>query len=262
MAISLYIDRPSPLQRRHPLTKLMAMIGFFFAAFLTDRPHFLLPLTLLIATLILWSHAAANVRRLRTLFLMVPTMAFVVWALFYEGGQPWLHLGPLTLSREGLELAAAMAIKLVTFLAIGTLFLSTTTIEEFSHALIQIGVPYRFGFTITLAFRLVPVFVDSAITVVQAQRSRGFDFERGNLIERVRRYVPVIVPVFIGALRRADGMAMALEARGFQRRTPRTSFRRYRMTWGDGLALATTLAIATVYLMIWQAGWSSLSSPF
>ena len=76
--------------------------------------------------------------------------------------------------------------------------------------------PYKLGFTMTLAFRLVPVFLDAAVTVVQAQRCRGFNFDEGNLVQRARRYVPVIVPVFMGALRRADGMAMALEARGFQ----------------------------------------------
>ena len=99
------------------------------------------------------------------------------------------------------------------------LFLSVTRIEEFAYALTRLGLPYKVGFTMTMAFRLVPVFVDAAATVVQAQRCRGLDFERGRLWQRMRRYVPVIVPVFMGALRRADQMAMALDARGFQART-------------------------------------------
>ena len=66
----------------------------------------------------------------------------------------------------------------------------------------------------SLAFRLVPLFMDSALTVVQAQSLRGYDFNQGNLLERMKRYVPAVIPVFMGALRRANNMAMALEARG------------------------------------------------
>ena len=63
----------------------------------------------------------------------------------------------------------------------------------------------------------MPLFIDSALTVVDAQRLRGYDFDAGGPFERVRRYVPVIIPVFMGALRKANNMAMALEARGFGR---------------------------------------------
>ncbi|HYD48017.1 MAG TPA: energy-coupling factor transporter transmembrane component T, partial [Terriglobales bacterium] len=108
-----------------------------------------------------------------------------------------------------------------------------------------------------------PVFVDSALTVIQAQRSRGFAFERGNLLERGRRYVPVIVPVFIGALRRADGMAMALEARGFQRRTPRSSYGRYLWQVADGAVIAVSVGVAGGYFVLWQLGHTSAAMvPF
>ena len=263
MALTLYVEPPGPVHRRHPVAKLMAMIGFFFAAFLTDRALLLLPLAAAVALLLAVSGGLTNVRRLRLLFAMVFTMSFVVWSLFFEGGRPWLSLGPLGVSREGVQFALGMAVKLVTFLAIGVLFLSTTTIEEFSYALVRLGVPYRFGFTLTLAFRLVPVFVDSALTVIQAQRSRGFAFERGNLLERGRRYVPVIVPVFIGALRRADGMAMALEARGFQRRTPRSSYGRYLWQVADGAVIAVSVGVAGGYFVLWQLGHTSAAMvPF
>src|SRR5690606_36584454 len=136
-----------------------------------------------------------------------------------DGQPPLLTWGPLHVSRTAPVFALGMALKLETFLAAGMLFLSTTRIEEFAYALTRLGMPYAVGFTMTLAFRLVPVFIDAALTVVQAQRCRGLDFERGSFVERVRRYVPVLVPVFMGALRRADQMAMALDARGFQRAT-------------------------------------------
>src|SRR5206468_3272179 len=105
------------------------------------------------------------------------------------------------------------------------------------------GLPYTIGFTLTLAFRLVPVFFDAALSVVQAQRCRGLEFGRGGLVARLRRFVPIIVPVLIGALRRADRMAMALELRGFNSGRPRTTYLRARAGRAD--VLAGPLAVAS-----------------
>src|SRR6185369_11616001 len=104
------------------------------------------------------------------------------------------------------------------------------------------------------AFRLVPVFLESALTVVDAQRCRGLDFARGPLHRRIARYVPVIVPVFIGALRRADQMAFALEVRGFGSGRPRTGLPRPPANAGDWLLVAIASAIAIAYLALWVAG--------
>lgn len=256
MALTLYIEPQTALHRLHPVTKLVAMLCLFFSAFFTDQPLALLPLTAVVAGLLWIAGAGPNVRRLRVLFVLVFVMAFVIWTFFYRRGTPIFAFGYLQVSAAALEFALGMAMKLTTFLAIGILFLSITTIEETSHGLVQLGMPYKLGFTITLAFRLVPVFVESAFTVIQAQRSRGFDFERGRLHERIRRYVPVIVPVFIGALRRADGMAMALEARGFQRRLGRTIYAPYRFTAADLITLSVATAVAFSFLWLWKAGYS------
>jgi energy-coupling factor transport system permease protein len=164
-----------------------------------------------------------------------------------------LALGPVVVSRTAPWFGLGMAIKLDLFLGSGILFLSVTRIEEFAYALTRLGLPYKVGFTMTMAFRLVPVFVDAAATVVQAQRCRGLDFEHGSLWQRARRYVPVMVPVFMGALRRADQMAMALDARGFQAPGARTVLRPYRFTVRDGVvALALAAMVATYLWLSWR----------
>jgi energy-coupling factor transport system permease protein len=99
-----------------------------------------------------------------------------------------------------------MATKLSTFLATGALFLSTTRIEEFAYAFTLLGLPYRISFTLTLAFRLAPLFLESALTVIQAQRCRGLDVHQGNIFQRLRHYVLVLIPVFMeAATRRSNG---------------------------------------------------------
>src|SRR5215470_15999568 len=224
MPLFLYIDRLTIIHRLHPMVKVGGMLCLFVAAFVTEQPLLLAPLAAIVLTLIIVAGGLPNVRRLRMLFVLVFVMTFLIWSIFFRGGVPLIAWGPLSISGAGLRFALGMAIKLATFLGVGVVFLSTTKIEEFAYALTRVGMPYKVGFTMTLAFRLVPVFLDAAVTVVQAQRCRGFNFDEGSLLQRMRRYVPVIVPVFMGALRRADGMAMALEARGFQSAQPRTQF--------------------------------------
>jgi energy-coupling factor transport system permease protein len=138
------------------------------------------------------------------------------------------------------------------------LFLSTTRIEEFAYAFTLLGLPYRIGFTITLAFRLVPLFLEAAFTVIQAQRCRGLDIHRGHLLQRLRHYVLVLIPVFMGALRRADQMAIALEVRGFNSGRPRTSYQRVPWRLGDTIAFFSVLGITIVYLSLWQAGYGRI----
>jgi len=243
MALSLYRQRPTWLHRRHPVAKVVAMAALFVAAFLLDNPLALGPLLTLV--LIVAASAGALPVLYRMRWLMIPVFVFttVIWTVFYRApaGLPADHVTAL---RFGL----GMACKLETFLATGFVFLATTTIEEFAYALASLGVPYRAGFVLTLAFRLVPVFLEAALTVRDAQRCRGLDFTRGTLRERTARYVPVIVPVFIGGLRRADQMAFALEVRGFSSGRSRTSLPRPAIAGADVMlmVLAASVMLATV----------------
>src|SRR5947209_18307643 len=180
------------------------------------------------------------------LFVLVFVFSLVVWTLFYGG-------------RFGATYACFLyglstAIRLDTFLAAGILFLTTTRVEEVAYALGRLGVPYTVGFTLTLSFRLVPVFFDAALAVVQAQRCRGLELGRGGIVARLRRFVPILVPVLIGALRRADRMAMALELRGFNPGRPRTTYLRAQ-AGGAGAVAGAVLAVTTVaYVALWGTG--------
>ena len=258
MSLFLYIDHPTALHRLNPIVKVLGMLCFFVAAFVTQAPAAALPVAVAMCGLITAARAWRNVWRLRVLFVMVFIMTFIIWTLFFRGGVPFFSWGPLHVSTAALRFALGMAIKLDTFLGVGIVFLSTTKIEEFAYALTRVGMPYKLGFTMTLAFRLVPVFLDSAATVVQAQRCRGFNFDEGNLLQRMRRYVPVIVPVFMGALRRADGMAMALEARGFQANTQRSTFEHFTFRRSDALALLMAIAVAVAYVVLASFGYTSV----
>jgi energy-coupling factor transport system permease protein len=252
----LYLDNDTWLHRLHPLVRLGGMMALFISAFVVERPAWQVPLVVGLAALLAGTGSLVNVWRLRLLFGLVFIMTLLIWTFFYgpDGQPPLWSWGPLLVSQTAPIFGLGMALKLESFLGAGILFLSVTRIEEFAYALNRVGVPYKLGFTMTMAFRLVPVFMDSAAVVVQAQRCRGLDFERGSLWQRALRYVPVMVPVFMSALRRADQMAMALEGRGFQSPNRRTTLERHALRAVDVIAALVLLAVASGYLWLWHRG--------
>lgn len=248
MRVNLYLDGRTVLHRLHPQVKVAILASTFVAIYGVDEPLLVLPAMLLIAALLALAGAAPNVRRFAPILIAVPIVTFVMWSLFYGYGA-----AAAPPRAEAMRYAAGMALKLESFVAASVLFLSITRVEEFTDALRGLGVPYRVSFVVAMAFRLVPLFLGSALSVVAAQRARGLDFDRGSLAERLRRYMPVIVPVFMGALRRADAMSMALESRGFGREAARATFVRSRFTSADRAAAAVIVVLVAIYL------WASIS---
>lgn len=246
MTLALYVPTPSPLHRLHPLTKVAGFVALMLAAFLVTAPGDLMALAAVVAALLAMAGAGPLVRRFRTLFVVVFLFTVLVWTFFFRT--------VLVPTRTGFAFGIATGLRLDTLLAMGLLFLATTRVEEVAWALDRLGVPYTAGFTLTLAFRLVPLFFDAAATVVAAQRCRGLRLDEGGVVTRLRRFVPVIVPVFVGALRRADRMAMALELRGFNSGRPRTSFVRATAGARDAAAAGVACAIAVAAVLRWLAG--------
>ena len=246
MPLTLYVPANGTLQRLHPVTKLVGLLAFIVAAFVVDRPLVLLPLSAAVFALLVPAGGLPNVRRLWFMFVLVFVFSLLVWTLFFHG-----RFAP---SWNGFFYGLSTAIRLDTFLAAGIVFLTVTRVEEIAYAIGRLGMPYTVGFTLTLAFRLVPVFYDAALAVLQAQRCRGLELSRGGVVRRLRRFVPVLVPVLIGALRRADRMAMALELRGFNSGRPRTVYLRARAGAADAVAGTLAGATAAVYVVLWATG--------
>jgi energy-coupling factor transport system permease protein len=251
---SFYLDRDTVVHRLHPLSKVAAAAGFFVAAFVLERPIVLWPFPAFLLIVAWLAHATPNLWRLRFLLLGLPLGALTIWSLFYPAGEPIFAAGPLRISRDGMLFGLGMALRLATFLLLNVVVLSTTRVEELTAALTRLGLPYRVGFTLTLAFRLVPVFAVAAGTVLQAQRLRSLEDEPPGRFARLRRAAPVLIPVFMGALRRADQMAVALEMRGFALPGRRGGILQFNFAWRDVLALAVALAAPLAAIALRVAG--------
>jgi len=260
MQTSLYLDRGTWIHRLHPAVKLFALFIMFWSVFWVDHPLALMPVAIVMVLLAQASGSWPNFYAFRWFLILMIPPTMLEWMAVYHAGAPVVNLWVIHLSRQALLFGFGRGLRLALLLSTSILFLSTTTIEEFTTSLVTFHVPHRVAFAMSLAFRLVPLFMDSALTVVQAQSLRGYDFNQGNLLERMKRYVPAVIPVFMGALRRANNMAMALEARGFGLSITPTSFIEYRIERRDIIALIALIAIGTAYFILYYTGYAAISA--
>ncbi|HZP45157.1 MAG TPA: energy-coupling factor transporter transmembrane component T [Candidatus Binataceae bacterium] len=259
MLTSLYLDRASAIHRLHPVVKLFGLFVVFWSVFWVDRPLALVPIAVLLILAAQVAGAWPNFYAFRWFLILMIPPTMIEWMAVYRQGPPLIDFWFIHLSGAALRYGFGKGLRLAELLAASILFLSTTTVEDFSQSLINLRIPYRVAFAMSLAFRLVPLFMDSALTVVQAQRLRGYDFDQGNVFERLRRYVPAMIPVFMGALRRVNNMAMALEARGFGAGVRPTNLSAYSMTRRDVVACALLIVIGTVYFLLYLYGYGAVT---
>lgn len=153
-----------------------------------------------------------------------------------------------------LTLSLAFMLRFFAIMSAFSFFFMTTSADDLGLALEQVHVPYVISFTFTTAVRLVPTMAIDAQTVVDAQRSRGLELDKGNFMKRVRNYIPILIPLIISAIRRSVELAEALESRGFGGSEKRVPIATLKMRWADYLAVAAAVvgvAAATyVYLYV------------
>ncbi|CEI74401.1 MULTISPECIES: energy-coupling factor transporter transmembrane component T family protein [Romboutsia] len=178
---------------------------------------------------------------------------FVINVFFLPGDVIW-SFGFLRITSQGLEQAIFMAIRLI-FLVVGTSLLTLTTtpmdltdgIERLLNPLNKVGFPvHELAMMMTIALRFIPTLLDETDKIMKAQMSRGADFESKNLINRAKNLVPLLVPLFVSAFRRAEELAAAMEARCYRGGYNRTKMKQAIMTKADYVANG----IQIVYLVI------------
>jgi len=196
----------TPIHRLDPRTKLLISCAFFTAFLYTE----LLPLVIiLLAQIPLVIVARIHREWLQTLkggaFLAV--MIFVINVL--TGSQVTYSL--------------AMVLRFLILISAFSVFFLTTMPDDLGAALEKMGVPYDYCFMFTTAVRYVPVLATEALTIIDAQRSRGLEMEKGNFIRRVKNFIPVLIPLLVNSIRRSLEMAEAMEARSWGAVERRTS---------------------------------------
>ncbi|PVX23836.1 MAG: hypothetical protein CW716_11190 [Candidatus Bathyarchaeum sp.] len=230
---------------------LFAMAIMFFQ-FLALTVLFFLPLPLVFL-------ARVNRQWLRSLrgaafFAIIIFATNFIIAFFYPSSDIPNITGPIDTPMEYFALferAAAMTLRFIVLIASFSVFFLTTSPDHLGLALQQSHVPYEFCFAFTTAVRFVPVLADEAQTIMDAQKARGLELESGNLLKRIRNYIPILIPLIVNAIRRSLELAEAMESRAWGASDKRTNLYKLNLKRADIILVIITVLILVLALYVW-----------
>jgi len=148
------------------------------------------------------------------------------------------------------ERAVALTLRFVVLVESFSVFFLTTSPDHLGLALEQTHVPYEFVFAFTTAVRFVPVLAEEAQTIMDAQKARGLELERGNFLKRIRNYIPILIPLIVSAIRRSLELAEAMESRAWGATKKRTNLYALKMHRGDIALVAFTIIMLTTAIYV------------
>ena len=194
--------------------------------------------------------------------LFIVLFTFVLNVFFQTGGEVIFRLGFVKITDEGLRLAFFLAARLILLVICSQLLTLTTSpialtdgLESLMRPLKKIHFPaHEIAMMMSIALRFIPTLMDEANKIMKAQMARGADFESGNLVQRAKAMVPLLVPLFVGAFRRAEELALAMEARCYHGGEGRTALRVLRMHSADWVTLLLFAALAAGIIVLAKFG--------
>lgn len=254
ITIGQYYPTGSLIHQLDPRTKILATFLFIIGLFIINNFFSYTYVVGFVFGVLLISKIPIQyvVKGLRPLLVII-ILTFIINALMTKGTILY-SIGPLNVTKEGLHQALFMALRLI-LLVIGTSILTLSTspialtdgIEHLLNPFKRIGVPaHELAMMMTIALRFIPTLLEETDKIMKAQMARGADFESGNIINRAKSLVPLLVPLFISAFRRADDLAMAMEARCYRGGMNRTRMKELKMKKKDIVALGITAVLIAV----------------
>jgi len=243
--VDLYTESDTFLHRMDPRVKIVAVLMLSLLAFLLTNLIYLLLLLAFILLLVYLSRATFS----RTMFalkfvLRLMVLIVVLWPIFDRSGSPVLvSLGPLEITEPAIWRGITSAVRVGCLATVWYILMFTTSQRDLVMALVKFGLRFDYGLTLAISLRFFPTFLATIESITDAQRARGLELERGNLLKRSRNYVAVLVPAIVSALRTADTLSLALQSRAYGARLDRTYLREIRMRASDYVALSVMMIL-------------------
>ena len=249
-----YVVGNSLIHRLDPRTKLISCSLIITAVLINYRWYFLLFYTLLITMAILLSGIKPklifrSLRKIRYLLLLT----FVFQAILTTG-DPLMHIGRLSVTREGIALGTGTIFRLLIFYLCSNLLIMTTStiklaagIESLLSPLTYLKIPvHHFSMIISTSLRFIPTFIEEANIITNAQKSRGAQFSSKNLITRLKSNIAIMIPLLAASLQRAEDLAMAMESRCYTGHPNQTRINKLNFYKKDVFLISFMLALLSV----------------
>ncbi|MEG0642175.1 MAG: energy-coupling factor transporter transmembrane component T [Clostridium sp.] len=243
ITIGQYIPGETFVHKLDPRTKILLSILFIICLFIIDKFVGYLLIVAFLALTIYTSKITATLN------------IFMV-----KGGQLLFSYGFINIYEEGIRVAVFMALRLI-FLIMGTSVLTLTTspielTDGIERLLKPIGkeLAHELAMMMTIALRFIPTLIDETDKIMMAQKARGADFETGGIIKKAKSLIPLLVPLFISSFRRADELAMAMEARGYRGGAGRTRMKQLMFSSKDivSFAIFIILLIGSISIRVFM----------
>lgn len=259
ITIGQYFPGESLLHRTDPRTKILLTLLYMVEVLITDAYIGYLAITLF--TLLAIFSSGIPLRY--TLKGLKPVMVIIIFTavinIFTTKGTPMLDSGLLRyITKEGIEITIKMTLRL-SLLIIGASLLTLTTtpilltdaVEKLLGPSKKMGVPvHEIAMMMTIALRFIPTLLEETDKIMKAQSARGADFDTGNIVQRAKSFVPVLVPLFISAFRRADELATAMEARCYRGSEGRTRMKQLKLSLTDLKVSLLTLLFLPILIFL------------
>ena len=250
-----YFPGNSFVHKLDPRSKIVLTLVFISSIFMASSylGYLMLGIFLCLVTLVAGIPVSIMLRSIKPLWIILVLTAGI--HMFMTPGTTWIELGPLSITEEGLRQGIQMSARLVFLILMSSLLTFTTSpialtdaIERLLSPLKHIRVPvHELAMMMTIALRFVPTLLEEADRIMKAQMARGADFSSGNLLKRGQNMVPLLVPLFISAFRRADDLATAMEARCYRGGDHRTRMKELHLGVRD-LGAVLVIGILTAVL--------------
>ncbi|MEM2994516.1 MAG: energy-coupling factor transporter transmembrane component T [Candidatus Bathyarchaeia archaeon] len=232
----------SPIHNLDPRIKFLYVCAVFAIAIIFGE---LLPLMVLffmqIPLVVLAGVKREWVRSIRGASFLASIIFLANFGFAYLGGRS---------PTESLENAVALTLRFIVLVESFSIFFLTTSPDHLGLALEQTRIPYEFCFAFTTAVRFVPVLAEEAQTIMDAQKARGLELERGNFLKRIRNYIPILIPLIVSAIRRSIELAEAMESRAWGATKKRTNLYVLKMHKSDFVLAAITIGILITAIYI------------
>mgnify|MGYP000551372270 CR=1 FL=1 len=214
---SMYVKESSFFHSLDPRTKIVVLSSIFGLALLYKDPLYLGIIALSVLFMIRFL-CKIKIRKLAMYIkpiLPLIIMSLLLWPFFQPTGKILLEFWQIKVSEDGIRMGLAMTFRIFAIISATFLLLMTTLQRDIVLGLMKFRVPYEYCLTLAISLRYVPTLAGITYTIMDAQRSRGLELDKGPLLKRIKNYVPIITPLIIGSIRMAEELAIAIESRGF-----------------------------------------------
>lgn len=259
ITIGQYFPGHSPVHRMDPRMKLLLTIFYIVILFCVSNPFGFIPAIAFLAGSYMISKIPIKMIA-KSIKPILPIIIFtgILNLFFIEGDSMLFELGPVHISWQGVYTSVKMALRLVLLIA-GTSLMTYTTspialtdaIEQLLSPLKVIHFPaHELAMMMSIALRFIPTLVEETDKIMSAQKARGADMESGGLIQRAKALIPIMIPLFISAFRRAEELALAMECRCYHGGEGRTRMKQLKYSRLDFIALAITAGLLLIIILL------------